>query len=413
MPSACRSAATTTGAELHDALAALGARLILAALDGVAGGRLVPQPQPAMGVTYAKKLRREEGALDWRQPAAALERAVRAFDPWPGAFFEHQGERIKVLAAALAAASAGAAPGTVLDDRLAIALRRGRAASAGRCSVPGRAAASGGRVSARISHPRRHPIAMPRYKLTLEYDGAGLVGWQRQANGLSVQEVLEQAVERFCGEPRHRPWRRAAPTPASTRSGQAAHLDLPKEASCDVIRKRAQPPREAGVRWPCSPSSGSPTSFDARRSARGRVYLYRILNRRPPAVLERGRVWHVGPRLDAEAMQEAARLLVGKHDFTSFRDTLCQAKSPVKTLDRLDVARTGDEIRIEARSALVPASPGAQHGGHAEAGGRRQVAGGDVAARAGRARPPRRRPDRAARRPLSRRGQLRGAMSAH
>jgi len=91
-------------------------------------------------------------------------------------------------------------------------------------------------------------------------------------------------------------------------------------------------------------------SFDARRSARGRVYLYRILNRRPPPVLERGRVWHVGPRLDAEAMQEAARSLLGKHDFTSFRDSLCQAKSPVKTLDLLDVTRAGGEIRIEARA---------------------------------------------------------------
>jgi tRNA pseudouridine38-40 synthase len=93
-----------------------------------------------------------------------------------------------------------------------------------------------------------------------------------------------------------------------------------------------------------------PDSFDARRSARTRVYLYRILNRRPPAALERGRVWHVGPKLDGEAMNEAAQLLVGRHDFTSFRDTLCQAKSPVKTLDRLDAVRSGDEIRIEARA---------------------------------------------------------------
>ena len=112
--------AATTGQQLHDALAALGARLILAALDDVAAGRLVPQPQPAAGATYAKKLRREEGMLDWRQPAAELERRVRAFDPWPGAFFEHQGERIKVLAAALGRASADAAPGTVLDERVLV-----------------------------------------------------------------------------------------------------------------------------------------------------------------------------------------------------------------------------------------------------------------------------------------------------
>jgi methionyl-tRNA formyltransferase len=112
--------ATTTGRELHDALAALGAKLIVRALDGLAAGRLLPHPQPAAGATYAKKLRREESVLDWRRPAAELERAVRAFDPWPGAAFAHKGERIKVLRAALAPGAAGAVPGTVLDDRLAI-----------------------------------------------------------------------------------------------------------------------------------------------------------------------------------------------------------------------------------------------------------------------------------------------------
>ena len=114
-----------TAQSVHDRLAALGARLILPALDGLAAGTLVPRPQPAEGVTYAKKLRREEGALDWRRPAVELERAVRAFDPWPGAWFEHQGERIKVLAAELAPTLSGAAPGIVLDDRLTIACGAG------------------------------------------------------------------------------------------------------------------------------------------------------------------------------------------------------------------------------------------------------------------------------------------------
>ena len=116
---------TTTAQQLHDRLAELGARLIVRALDGVAQGRLAPRPQPAEGVTYAKKLRREEGALDWRRPAAELERAVRAFDPWPGAWFERGRERVRVLAAELADAPHGAAPGTVLDDRLAIACGKG------------------------------------------------------------------------------------------------------------------------------------------------------------------------------------------------------------------------------------------------------------------------------------------------
>jgi len=189
---------------------------------------------------------------------------------------------------------------------------------------------------------------MPRYKLTVEYDGSGLVGWQRQANGLSVQEVLETAVERFCGAAVtvHGAGRTDAGVHALA---QTAHLDLLRAAEPEIIR--------SALNHHVKPAAVSvlaveevPDSFDARRSARGRIYRYRILNRRPPPVLERGRVWHVGPQLNEEAMWEAAQLLVGKHDFTSFRDTMCQAKSPVKTLDRLDVARTGDEIVIEARA---------------------------------------------------------------
>ena len=111
----------TTAQQLHDRLAALGARLLVETLAGVALGRVAPRPQPAAGATYAKKLKREEGALDWRRPAIELERAVRAFDPWPGTWFEHGPDRILVLAAELADGRPDAAPGTVLDDRLAIA----------------------------------------------------------------------------------------------------------------------------------------------------------------------------------------------------------------------------------------------------------------------------------------------------
>jgi tRNA pseudouridine38-40 synthase len=189
---------------------------------------------------------------------------------------------------------------------------------------------------------------MPRYKLTVEYDGGGLVGWQRQANGLSVQEVLETAVARFCGEAVtvHGAGRTDAGVHAL---GQTAHLDLSRETTPDVIRNalnhHVKPAAVAVLAV-----EPVPESFDARRSARGRVYRYRILNRRAPPVVERGRVWHVGPPLAVEAMQEAAGLLLGKHDFTTFRDSLCQAKSPVKTLDRLDVTRFDEEIRIEARA---------------------------------------------------------------
>ena len=117
--------ADTTAQQLHDRLAVLGARLIVEALAGVTQHRLVAKPQPAEGVSYAKKLRREEGALDWRRPAAALARTVRAFDPWPGTWFEHRGQRVKVLAAAVSAVPAVAAPGTVLDQRLLVACGEG------------------------------------------------------------------------------------------------------------------------------------------------------------------------------------------------------------------------------------------------------------------------------------------------
>jgi tRNA pseudouridine38-40 synthase len=193
---------------------------------------------------------------------------------------------------------------------------------------------------------------MPRYKLTLEYDGSALVGWQRQKNGLSVQEVLETAIARFCGESVvvHGAGRTDSGVHAI---GQAAHFDLPGDREpLEILGALNHHMKPAAVAVLAVERVAD--SFDARRSARGRAYLYRIVNRRAPLALERGRAWHVGPELDAASMHAAARLLLGKHDFTTFRDSLCQAKSPIKTLDRLDVTRAGDEIRIvaEARSFL-------------------------------------------------------------
>jgi tRNA pseudouridine38-40 synthase len=189
---------------------------------------------------------------------------------------------------------------------------------------------------------------MPRYKLTVEYDGTGLVGWQRQANGLAVQEILETAVERFCGKAVR--VHGAGRTDSGVHAlAQVAHVDLPREAPLETIRNAINQHMKPAAVAVLSVERVA-DNFDARRSARGRVYLYRILNRRPLPTLERNRVWHVGHRLDLAAMQEAARFLVGKHDFTSFRDTLCQAKSPVKTLDALEVSRSGEEFRIEAQA---------------------------------------------------------------
>ena len=189
---------------------------------------------------------------------------------------------------------------------------------------------------------------MPRYKLTIEYDGAGLVGWQRQANGPSVQEALETAFLRFCGESVGVTG--AGRTDAGVHAlAQTAHVDLARRTPPDVVRN--------AINFHLRPAAISvlaaeevSDAFDARLSAVERIYRYRILNRRAPPALERGRVWHVKRPLDAAAMREGARHLVGRHDFSSFRDSLCQAKSPVKTLDALTVSRDGDEVRIEARA---------------------------------------------------------------
>lgn len=187
---------------------------------------------------------------------------------------------------------------------------------------------------------------MTRWRLLLEYDGGGFSGWQRQDNAPSVQAALEAAVLAFCGE--------AATVQAAGRTdagvhatGQVAHLDLAREASADTLRDALNfhlKPQPVAV----LAAEAAAADFHARFSATGRRYLYRILDRRAPAVLDRGRVWWLPRVLDAEAMQAGADRLVGHHDFSSFRAAECQAASPVKTLDRLRVARAGAEIRVEA-----------------------------------------------------------------
>lgn len=193
---------------------------------------------------------------------------------------------------------------------------------------------------------------MPRYKLTLEYDGTPFVGWQKQDNGVSVQSILEEAVRRFSGETVKATG--AGRTDAGVHAlGQVAHLDLQKNWPANRVREALNyhvQPNPVTIRL----VEIAPDDFHARLSAKRRTYRYRILNRRPPPALDRGRVWHVPKALDAEAMHEAAQTLIGRHDFSTFRASLCQAKSPVKTLDRLDVAREGEEIHVvaEARSFL-------------------------------------------------------------
>jgi tRNA pseudouridine38-40 synthase len=191
-----------------------------------------------------------------------------------------------------------------------------------------------------------------RYRLVIEYDGAGFAGWQRQDNGPSVQATLEEAVRRFCGETvtLHAAGRTDAGVHAL---GQVAHLDLARETDSDTLRDAVNFHAKPA---PVAVLSAEPVDadFHARFSARRRRYLYRIVNRRAPLVLDRGRAWFVPVPLDAAAMAAGARHLIGRHDFTSFRASECQAKSALKTLDVLEVARAGDEIRVtaEARSFL-------------------------------------------------------------
>ncbi len=193
---------------------------------------------------------------------------------------------------------------------------------------------------------------MTRYKIVVEYDGGDFVGWQRQANGPSVQQALEEAIHGFCGE--RVLVEGAGRTDAGVHAlGQAAHFDLAKETTADTVMKAVNfhlKPAPVAV----LSAEEVPGDFHARFSATKRAYLYRIVNRRAPLALDRGRAWFVPQPLDAAAMHAAAQVLVGHHDFTSFRASECQAKSPVKTLDLLSVQRLGEEIevRAEARSFL-------------------------------------------------------------
>ncbi|MEA2947055.1 MAG: tRNA pseudouridine38-40 synthase [Alphaproteobacteria bacterium] len=187
---------------------------------------------------------------------------------------------------------------------------------------------------------------MPRYKLTIEYDGRPFVGWQIQDNGLSVQGVLAAAAEAFCGEKVGISG--AGRTDAGVHAlGQVGHIDLTKDWDVETVRDALNAhlrPHPVAI---ISAEKVEPT-FDARFSAVRRHYLYRIINRRADLTFERGRAWRIAKPLNSAAMHTAAQRLVGQHDFTTFRNVECQAKSPVKTLDQLDVHRIKDDIHVTA-----------------------------------------------------------------
>ncbi|MFA5952775.1 MAG: tRNA pseudouridine(38-40) synthase TruA [Hyphomicrobium sp.] len=187
---------------------------------------------------------------------------------------------------------------------------------------------------------------MPRYRITIEYDGTPFVGWQIQAAGRSIQAALTDAIRSFSGEVVT--VKGAGRTDAGVHArGQVAHFDLSKAWDpfrvCEAINFYLKPAPIVVI-----DCAAAPQNFDARFSATARHYRYRILTRRSPPALDRSRVWWVRFPLDAALMGEAATVLLGRHDFTTFRAAQCQAKSPVRTLDRLEVAVDGEEIRIEA-----------------------------------------------------------------
>lgn len=189
---------------------------------------------------------------------------------------------------------------------------------------------------------------MPRYKLTIEYDGTAYQGWQTQAHAPTIQHAIEAAIQAFCGETVS--LRGAGRTDAGVHtSGQVAHVDLARDWPLGRIRDavnahlRPQPIAIVMVEI-------VPPTFDARFSAVRRAYRYDILNRRAPPALLQKRVWHVMRPLDADAMHRAAQALVGRHDFTTFRNAECQAKSPLRTLEAIRVRREGEHVIVETEA---------------------------------------------------------------
>jgi tRNA pseudouridine38-40 synthase len=193
---------------------------------------------------------------------------------------------------------------------------------------------------------------MTRYALTLEFDGGPFFGLQRQDNGPTVQQVVEDAAQTITGE--HVRMHAAGRTDSGVHAlGMVAHIEIAKPFDpfrlMEALNAKMRPAPVAVIA--CRAVADD---WHARFSCIGRAYEYRIINRRPPLTLERGKAWQVTRPIDAEAMHAAAQLLVGTHDFTTFRSTHCQAPNPVKTLDQLDVTRDGEQVivRAAARSFL-------------------------------------------------------------
>ena len=315
---------------------------------------MIPQAQTEAGATYAEKIDKAEARIDWQQPAATLDAHIRGLSPFPGAWCEMDGARVKILAARVV--NGDAAPGTVLDDAPSIACGAG----ALQLLRAQRAARHNGwrGFHARCSGDAGAGFGVMRYRLTIEYDGAGFCGWQAQADGDAVQDALSDAVEKFCGA--RVTVYGAGRTDSGVTRGQVAHLDLEQEVRPDKLRDAMN------FHLRPLPVAVTQAAYAGPISMRGFRPLRAITDigwSAPRAFGAGCRSKLVGAaRIGCRGHAGGSAGFLGQHDFTTFRASQCQAKSPIRTLDALIVRAVTDmadagadgviEIHASARSFL-------------------------------------------------------------